>query len=229
MNNMTQAQVVGGNSLPCPILVTGAARSGVSMTAGVLRRCGAWVGVVDNSYENIEIRDKTITPYLKFLGCDPHGQNPLPVIQDVIDKPLAGLVRRVETAVKFQGYTFGPWMYKSNSILLTYPMWCREFPLSKWIIVRRDDKDIINSCLKTKYMKGHSDEAEWQGYLDAHKTRIVEIEECVKDCREVWPSRMVDGDFGEIKEVVEWLKLRWNEGRVREWIRPNLWRACNVS
>jgi hypothetical protein len=218
----TQKQRMRPNSLPCPILVTGSARSGVSMTAGIFKRCGAWVGCVDQSYENVEVRDKTVNPYLEFIGADKMCQNPLPDPHAL--QPLVGLVRRVETAAKFQGYRYGPWMYKSPAIALTWPIWAQAFPDSKWVIVRRDDRDILNSCIKTGFMRGYSDPREWQQWIDAFKDCFEEMKSSLVLVREVWPQKYVNGDFGEIAETVEWLGLRWNPDKVKEYVNPSLWR-----
>ena len=46
------------------IFITGCARSGTSLNAGIVARSGAW-----GQYENEEIRDTTSKPILKMLGA----------------------------------------------------------------------------------------------------------------------------------------------------------------
>ena len=213
-----------GRSLPDPILVTGTPRSGTSMTAGILRRCGAWCGKVDGSFENTDIRDSVMTPWFDLLGADPRCQRPLPNIETMDSHPLAGLARRMEMFAKFQGYRHGPWFYKSPRIAATWPAWWSVFPETKWVIVRRGDKDIINSCMKTGYMDAYDTPEEWQCWLDVWKELFDSIYDAKVQVREVWPHHFVAGDYTEIQGVVEWLGLRWEDGKVKAFINPELWR-----
>ena len=64
-----------------PILITGAARSGTSMVAGIVHRCGAKGGAVlgptpynrRGQYENRRVTDTVVKPYLLMQGLDPLG------------------------------------------------------------------------------------------------------------------------------------------------------------
>ena len=59
-----------------PILITGAARSGTSMTAGNIHKCGAWGGDMAGStrynrkgmFENTEIRNTMVKTIMKSIG-----------------------------------------------------------------------------------------------------------------------------------------------------------------
>ena len=74
-----------------PILITGAARSGTSLCAGTTNICGAWGGSLSGPtkynrkgmFENSEIRNAVVKPYLRRIGCDPMGQDPLPDIKSI--------------------------------------------------------------------------------------------------------------------------------------------------
>ena len=71
-----------------PILVTGCARSGTSMAAGVINICGAYGGEMVGAnrfnekgmFENFEIRNNILKTYLKKLRVDKMGKYPLPNI-----------------------------------------------------------------------------------------------------------------------------------------------------
>lgn len=222
MDAADYTQIKVTHSLCEPILVTGAPRSGTTMTAGILRRCGAWVGHVDATYENIDVRDRVMIPYFKFIGADPRGQNPLPNVDNL--KPLAGLARRVETFVKFQGYRYGQWMVKSNRIILTWPLWRETFSGAKWVIVRRKPVDVVNSCMKTCYMDGHKDEPGWASWLNQYQKRFNALHASGANVREIWPCRFIAGDYSEVEDVVQWLGLQWNEAKIRDYVNPELWR-----
>jgi hypothetical protein len=67
-----------------PILITGCARSGTSMTAGIVHICGAFGGRMSGPtpnnrkgmFENEEVRNQIVKPYLSSIGADPLGQKP---------------------------------------------------------------------------------------------------------------------------------------------------------
>jgi len=216
---------IGSNTISPPVLVTGCARSGSSMTAGIIHRCGSFGGRVDNTFENIEGKKSVLKPYAHLIGCDYRWQKPLPDIKDLA--PLAGLVRRMETTMKYEGFRYGSWFYKSAGLALTWPVWVQAFPKAKWVVVRRMDKDVVNSCMKTGYMNSYNSEDGWHSWLETYKRRFYELHAHVYNVREVWPSRFVVGDFSEIRDVIEWLGLQWKEDKVKAFIKPQLWRDEN--
>lgn len=230
-------------SLPPPVLITGCARSGTSMVAGVINICGAFGGRMSgpNSnnakgmFENSRIRNTIVKPYYSSLGVDRLGQYPLP---DIDNLPIPhNWQRRVENVIIDEGYPGGPWMYKGAKMCQHWPVWHYAFPDAKWIIVRRKTSDIINSCLKTGFMRafrnsahqravGAKDEREgWLWWVSEHRKRFVEMINEGLNVKWVWPARMVDGDYKQMKEAIEWLGLEWKEQEVVEFISPKLWKA----
>lgn len=225
-----------------PILITGCARSGTSMVAGAVNKCGAFggqmAGATKNNqkgmFENTRIRNTIVKPYLRDLGMDPLGQYPLPNITSLpIPSNLNKLVLQI---MREQGYTRGPWFYKGAKLCLIWPVWKYAFPNAKWIIVRRRDDDIVHSCLNTKFMRafgrevfrkaaGVEDEvAGWYWWINQHKKRFVEMIDRGLNVKMVWPERMVDGDYSQMMETIEWLGLKWNS-EVLSFIDPKLWHA----
>ena len=75
------------------ILITGCARSGTSMIAGIINMCGAFAGDTSGPnrynqkgmYENAKIRNSIVKPYLREIGMDPKGQFPLPNVKTIPD------------------------------------------------------------------------------------------------------------------------------------------------
>ena len=69
-----------------PILVTGLPRSGTSIVAGSLKRCGAWLGRTvgrghsnpKGFFENRTLREQVNKGILEALGSDPLGVSSLP-------------------------------------------------------------------------------------------------------------------------------------------------------
>lgn len=225
-----------------PILITGCARSGTSMVAGIINLCGAFGGIMSGPnhnnrkgmFENIKIRNELIKPYLMKLKADRLGQYPLPDIKNLFI--YISLGEKIENIMIEQGYKNGLWMYKGAKMCLIWPTLNFTFPDAKWVIVRRKTDDIVNSCLNTGFMKafkridvqkqiGVNNEIDgWKWWVNQHKKRFNEMESSNLNIRYIWPEKMVYEDYTEIKEVIEWLGLKWNN-KVYEFITPKLWKS----
>lgn len=219
--------------LDSPILITGCARSGTSMVSGIIDRCGAWGGAMSGAtqhnkkgmYENAEIRDTMVKPLLRELKVDPMGQNPLPDVKVFYAMDSTKWKERTLRIIKSQGYTNeGLWMYKGAKACLIHPLWSRAFPNAKWVIVRRDDEDIIASCLRTGFMRAYKGREGWKKWVGTHLDRFAEMRGQGLCIVEVWPQKIIDGDFREIKNAVEWLGLEWNDKIIRDFVAPELWK-----
>jgi len=226
-----------------PILITGCARSGTSMVAGIINICGAFGGDMSGPtpnnrkgmFENARIRNAIVKPYYRSIGVDPLGQYPLPDINNL--RFPADWQNRVETVMKEEGYKDGPWMYKGAKMCQHWTVWHFAFPNAKWVIVRRKTPDIIRSCMHTNFMRAFQKPAnqkavraknEYEGWLwwvHQHEFRFIEMMQEGLNTDIVWPDRMVDGDFRQMQQMIEWLGLEWKEKEVKEFIEPQLWKA----
>lgn len=215
-----------------PILITGCARSGTSMTAGILDHCGAFGGKTTpatswnrkGQFENDEIRENIVKPLMRFNGADPLGQNPLPDINHLMK--FNGLRKKIESIFQYSGCDHSTqWYYKGAKMCLLWPTWHEAFPKAKWVVVRRKDEDIVYSCLRTAFMKAFKHAEGWQSWVDEHKKRFVEMIDAGLDVHEIWPSKFVGGDFSEIKALVDVLGLEWQEEAVMDFVDPKLWRG----
>ena len=217
-----------------PILITGCARSGTSMTAGIIDLCGAFGGDMFGTtrynrkgmFENKVIRQHMVKPFLRSLGVDPLGQRPLPKIDDVklVTNEFVDRWRdKVKKAIRSQGYRRGHWYYKGAKMCLKWPLWVRAFPEARWIIVRRRSEDIVRSCLRTGFMKAYKNAAGWMEWIDEHKERFLEMEQAGCDIHYVWPQKMIDFDLTEIMGVVTNLGLDWKQKEVEAFIEPAYW------
>ena len=217
-----------------PILITGCARSGTSMTAGVVNICGAWGGECSGPtrynkrgmFENAGIRNNLIKPLLRAMGVDPMGQYPLPdpnhiTIQNGNAEQWRNSILR---HMRREGLKDDqPWFYKGAKLCLIWPLWHRAFPDAKWIIIRRADEGIINSCLKTSFMHAFDNAEGWQWWVNQHKLRFREMYESHLNMVVTYPAKMIAGDFSEMESVIDWLGLTWDERQVKEFISPDLW------
>lgn len=232
--------------MTAPILITGCARSGTSMVAGIINLRGAFGGIMSGPtrnnakgmFENAKIRNDIVKPYLTSINADKMGQYPLPDIDNLPIPPKWG--NRIEEIMKEQGYEDGPWMYKGAKMCLMWPVWNYAFPNAKWIIVRRRTGDIITSCVKTGFMSAFNNRANqvavgakdvregWLWWVHQHEQRFIEMIQEGLNCKQIWPERMVDGDYSQIKEMLEWLGLEWGP-EITEFIEPKLWKARQIQ
>lgn len=227
-----------------PILITGAARSGTSMVAGITHLCGAWKGDTvgpstanqKGMFENQAIRQNIIKPLFAKLDCDKLAQFPLPKTKDIIIP--YNFREQVLNEIRSQGWTPDqPWMYKCAKMSLIWPVWAYAFPDSKWIIVRRKKDDIVDSCVKTTFMRaftfpenqrevGAENEKEgWKWWVESHIQKFAELMEAGMNCKVIWPERLIKWDYSEMQEIIDWLGLTWNMEAVSDFIEPKLWKA----
>lgn len=198
------------------ILITGCARSGTSLTTRIFQACGAELGNVNKLYENTAVRDGITKPYLKSVGADPMGQYPLPDINALKPDPTFG--DRVRDAL-------GPDVncYKGAKMCLFWPIWAEAFPDATWVIVRRERERIIDSCIRTSFMRAHHSREGWGEWVDHHLERFEEMRLCLDDITEVWPSEFIDGYGENMKHAVEGAGLVWDWQKAEACLNANRW------
>lgn len=220
-----------------PILITGAARSGTSMTAGVVdigggfggETCGATRWNKRGQFENLAIRQGLTKPFLASIGCDPMGQWPLPDLENLeVRKKLrdAAPWMRDEMVSIIQSQGVKPeqrWYYKGAKMCLLWPLYQAAFPEADWVIARRDDEAIISSCLKTGFMRAFDTAEGWRKWLEVHKTRFAEMFSVGLRLIEIWPQAAIEGDLTQYRFMTAWLGLDWKKSRVIDFISPALW------
>jgi len=203
-----------------PILITGIPRSGTTMVAATINICGAFGGEMSKRgmYCNDRIREDLVKPYLKVVGADEDAQKDFPkYIMDVINWK-----DEVEKIISEQGYSTGAWMYKDSRMVQMWKVWDKAYPDAKWIIVRRRTGDIIESCLKTRYMKAYVSRDGWLKMVHEYEKQFVEMITEGLNCKVIWPERMVDGDFKQLYETLDWLGLTWNP-KALNFVESLLW------
>lgn len=101
-------------------------------------------------FENRYIREQIIKPYLINCGADPLGQKAFP-----------------RTLVPWT-YEFDVEFYKDCKLALIW----EALPEAKWIVVRRPDDEIMQSCERTPFMDVGLD------WLEKYKERLDLLEKC---------------------------------------------------
>jgi hypothetical protein len=205
-----------------PILITGCPRSGTSIVAVAINKCGAFLGETSkrDMFENSCIKRTVVKPYFERNGYDPSGQFPLPNTGE-ISIPM-DWKQKVEQVIVTEEYINGPWMYKGTGMCLIWPVWNYAYPNAKWIIVRRKTSDIVYSCLRTGYMNAYNDEKGWKEWVHLYEKKFVEMIEAGLNCKQIWPERMVNGNYEQLKEVLDWIGLPWKK-EIVDSIDPLLW------
>jgi len=222
-----------------PILIAGCARSGTSLVAGIINICGAFGGSLIGSsrsnpkgmFENKTIREQVIKPYIKEVGADPRCQYPLPDTGGFWSRrSRRGIREDVLHIMELEGLNDDlPWFYKCPKIAHIWPVVHTAFPNAKWVIVRRRDEDIINSCLRTGFMRAFNDAGGWQWWIDQHKQRFQEMHDAGLAIKEIWPERMVRNDYSKMMEMIAWLGLEWKDQEIRSFIEPKLYKSKEGS
>ncbi len=212
------------------IIVTGCARSGTSLVAGILNKCGAYQGHImgrtrwnkKGQFENNSLRDHMTKPYLRRIGADPMGQDPLPpldvpVVDDWDEKFLSLMRGQDWDGIK-------PLMVKEAKACLMWQVWDHVFPNAKWVVVRRKDKSVIDSCLKTSFMRKRKTRESWQEWIVHHKVQFQRMKEAGLWMLDVWPEMFFrDSGLNTMKSMVIALGLSWKEANVLEFIDHELW------
>lgn len=222
--------------LNSPIIVTGCARSGTSLVAGVLHYCGAWIGKCTGptrwnkkgQFENEHIRDRLTKPFLESVGADPMGQLPLPVIGSELWKQGFDYdwYSKVAFAIMDQGYSRDkPWLFKGAKACLMWPVWSKAFPKARWVVVRRPDSQIVNSCMKTSFMRKRKTRESWQVWVNLHKEYFEEMIGSGLNVRSFWVSEALSflPDLSMFRGLVEELGLSWDEEKIKDFVDLRLW------
>lgn len=216
-----------------PILVTGPARSGTSMVAGIISLCGVWGGNTSGPnrhnkrgmFENTDIRNTVVKPFLRENELDSMAQKPLPEDWHLKEWKTQGESwrKRILAVIKNQGYESGPWYYKGAKMVLMWTIWHAAFPNAKWIYVRRNTEDIVWSCMRTGFMRAYKYPNGWRNWVAVHLRRKKQMVNAGLDVRVVSPEKLIRGQFDDMRDTCSYFGLDWNERDIREFVSPNLW------
>jgi hypothetical protein len=225
-----------------PILIVGAPRSGTSLTAGIIHLSKAWGGDMrghrklfrKSLFENSDMQLASKV-YLKYkLNADPQGQSSLPdldnpAIYSQLVSSSTDWRQKILHIIKTQGYDFErwkmPWFFKSSKTCLLWPMWHTAFPKAHWIIVKRSNREIAESCMKTGYMTAYSTVEDWLIWACMYSSILEKLKGSKIEYNIVEPERIIKGDLSQIKSVILSLNLTWREQRVKQFVLPELWKG----
>lgn len=237
-----------------PILITGCARSGTSLTAGIIHLCGAFGGITSpgtrnnakGMFENNRIRENVVKPFLRTYGVDPMGQYPLPSAGTFSYDPQfwqgIGPVwrQRIKSVLVKEGYNGKQKVfYKGAKACLMWRVWDCAFPDAKWVITQRPIGDIVDSCMRTNFMRafrnpqtqrlvGAKNEQEgWTWWVREHEDKFKQMAVEGLNIHFAYPDEIINGDFERIEKTINWLGLEWDKEKVLSFVKPSLWKRGN--
>lgn len=213
-----------------PVIVTGSARSGTSLTMGCLVRCGLAIGQhcgptpwnERGQYENRRLIQTAQKAYLESIGADPAAQGPLPAYADLAPDP--GRRDRVLAVMHEQGVdTDRPWGFKDAKALVDWPVWADAFPDAVWVVTWRDRDSVIRSCQRTKFMRRYASDEDWGWWYDYHESRAHDLIGGVDSVYRVATPRLQAGHLDDVRRVADAAGLEWRPGEVEAFVSPDLW------
>lgn len=210
-----------------PIIVTGLPRSRTSMTMQMLELSGMFVGEVlgatpanpQKQMEQREIIDKIQKVHLKKFKFDPMGQKPLPPIKWYEPDPKRK--ERTLSIMKKHGLENDTiWGFKDSKASLDWRCWNAAFPNAVWIVTERIDKDVIDSCLRTSFMKKYSDSEGWQYWIDEHKKRFEDMFFYLERIYKLNTDDVVAYKFDELERIIKDVGLNWDYEKIKNQVKP---------
>lgn len=215
-----------------PIIVTEVPRSGADLVALSLSTAGVWVGDGQRRPEdkhrfgNKEIQTTLVRPMLRGLRADSIGMPRFPelaAIQDVAPFVSQTWKRKIEDAVHAQGCHDGAWCYCGADAAMLWPIWMMAFPHAQWVIVRRDENGIIESCERTVFVGKTFERKTISAWIGNYVRRFNEIMGETASAVEIWPGMFLKGDLSSLRDLHTRLGLQWNDGAARDALTPVLW------
>lgn len=220
-----------------PIFVTGCARSGTSLLAGIICHAGAFGGSMIGAtranprgqFENLAIRDLT-KQYLRERNWDPLGQDPLPDIdvvkRDAQNSQITTLWRReIKRALGNQGYDgISRWFYKGAKLCLLWPIFNEMFPEATWVVTKRDMRSIANSCMNTSFMKAFHSIDGWEMWVNEHFRRFDEMDSEIDNISFLETGKIVSGDYTDLELFLRDMDgLVYDREKITGFVSKQLW------
>ena len=82
----------------------------------------------------------------------------------------------------------------------------------------------FNNKTKQKAVGASTPEEGWLWWVRQHEARFSEMIMEGLNVKQIWPERMVERDYRQTSEMLEWLGLEWND-KIFDFIEPKLWKA----
>jgi len=208
-----------------PILITGCPRSGASLVAGLIGISEIWGGEwFEETYENKLLKNRINKNVLRMMGSDSEGQFPLVNTNQIkLEEWVKSVRNGIESSLAEEEYNYGPWFYKDFKLVLLWPIWHDIFPDAKWVIVNRNKRDIVSSCMKSPLMDAFGRPSLWEALVGEYRTRIDGLRAQVEFI-DVWPDRIILGHEDELSKLESFIELPIDRERAAKFVDKDAWR-----
>jgi len=212
-----------------PIFIASKPRSGSSLTSHILHEHGVFGGIMKPAdgnnargyFENIQITSLLIE-YLRRNDIENKLKkyNPKDLKSMMVEFDF--FVNQILTE---EGLKEGEnWFFKDPKIAFCWNMMHRSFPEAKWIIVKRDESQVLNSIIKTDFMDAYNTTQDWIDYLNVYNHNLEQLE---KKCNPfiLNINKVFNNDLTELRSMFDFIGVKLNENIVDKCVEKKLWNA----
>ena len=147
------------------------------------------------------------------------GQNPLPPIKWHEKDP--DRKNRTLAIMKKHGLEEDTiWGFKDSKPSLDWRCWNDAFPNALWIVTERNDNDVIDSCLRTSFMKRYNDREGWQYFINEHKKRFEDMFFYLSRIYKLNTDDIVNFKFNDLERIVKDAGLNWDYEKIKKQVQP---------
>jgi len=198
-----------------PIIILGQPRSGSSMTAGIFAAHGVWTGTcrpptplnAKGFFENVPMKKLIIATHKAVVR------------KGILAAKTPGFRANVLEAIKNDGYTEGPWLWKGSAMY--WPAFFEFEPI--FVVVNRPREQIFASTRKSKMLNPNETDAELYANIDYHQEQMDYL--CTyKQAVRVNSYDVARGDFSSIERAITYAGLEYDEAVTTGFVDPGLWR-----
>lgn len=191
-----------------PILIVSPPRCGSSLMGMILKESGVFCGETKSGdkfnkfgyFENIEITNLVINGLKKIDNG--LGKKFQPVNIDFYIPDFRKKVHEILTKEGLVGEQ--AWFYKDPKIALTWKLWHNAFPEAKWVILSRNENDVLDSYKRTEFMNAYQSQEEWLDYLNKFKQNIITLSRTV-NCFEFKIENIFEKNETEIYNLFKYI------------------------
>jgi hypothetical protein len=200
------------------------------MVAGLLERHGVSLGEmlkptqynVRGSFESLGVK-REMKAVLEENGVAPTDRGHLAIPRGKwIDAFTSRVNWKTRVELAWDGAENGLWAVKETRILNTWPLWRDAYPDALYVLPRRLVDDNVASMLKHPHVSRNGDAEILRWWVLMCFKRQEQI---AASCPHIFvdTDKMVAGDLGESRRLVERCGLVFDEAIAKEWIWPDLW------
>lgn len=216
-----------------PTIITGPYRGGTSLVAGIFNLCGAWIGPSmpanrfnpKGYFENEGL--KSLLHFMLQMSGYNDSDNLPP--DELIKTRSPDRFRHVfESAIAASGYMGGQWAIKNPKIAFFWHYFDDAYPDAKWVVVRRPSEQVVASISRVNPftvspVKLPMTRDRLNAIVKGYQERLDSLVRNLPPdrVREVDSKKIVEGDLEQLRDVIAWTGLQFDEAAVSGFIEPS--------